>query len=1286
MYSGTSTKFSMTFRALRALLRCLVLLLIAVYFLLAGVLLVGKYWLVPRIDQWRPDIEAVLSNALGLPVTIDKIQAEWGGMMPAFEISGVTVKDGKGHDTLTIPSVQARLSWRSLTAIEPIFSYIVIDDIGLSVIRNREGKLQVAGLDLDTSPKTEQARDEGKWFEREPFRWLLNQGMVSISNATVVWVDEQRDAPALQLEKFSVSLQNRLLSHRLVGRFDLASSPGQQVEFVLRSDRLKTGLGNLIGQVSDGELYVSVSNFDPQSLRQWVDMPPIYGRYAARAWLELSQGRLGDLTLDLAGLASGMHRDSAEESSWRADHLKVRLNGPVAMVFDDAQISKFVMPVEGTKVVSMRFQGENLTIDPPQDVMSELNLLSVGLQASMSRSMVGDWQLNIQNLSAATPDVDLKLRGNWKRVKGDALGQLDITGTLSDVNLPRLYSYLPKAVGEDVLEWMEHAFTAGEVPQAGFVVKGPVEKFPFEKPSDGEFTIDGTIKGWTIDYAPSEQPGTPGWAPVTDINGRLSMNRDVISVVAPGANLRVGEQGSIAVSRLQADLSDLYSKPLLRVKAQTRADAQLYQEALTKTALADVVPPFVQDLSGQGDWLLGLDLQIPLDDVEQTIFKAGLDFNGGSLRYATLPPLEGVTGTALVSNEGFHTGSLVARLLDGQVEASGNVGSEDANLKIQGSVGAKAVNEFFKTPSLNRWVKGNLPFNVELTRDKADGPYRLQVTSDMKGLQLAFPPPFASSTNAALNTQLQWEIRPDSKSPGQGSLKIGNLLLMQAVGRDSGQGSVLSSVTIGIGAEPLPVREGLTLNVQSQQINASAWMDVFDGIARDLDATPSSERTLFPTLHTARLNSAEVLWDDTPFHDVKANLTAQQNEYKAHFEARQANGEVSWKTHNGQRSGAIHVQLARLDLAEFVRGEKGNQDVAASKLPDPKAISNIPPLVLTIGDLRVGEDMQIGRLEVVGENANGNRRWNIQKLLLSSPAMQLNATGQWRFDDPGIDLDFKMDLKDFGKALASVGVKDRILGGHGTINGKLTWKDFPWQSEFSKLSGNVQIDLADGVFANVESGSARVLRLLSLQSFSRLLNASLGNSDVMGSGFPWNTIAGKFEITHGLVNTESLRVISPVARIRFRGSVNLVEESLNLRAVIRPNLDLSGTAVATGFLLNPIVGLSALVGNYLLKRPIERALTLRYDVTGSWSDPKLNELGVVDDSLLDDNDAESAPRPLNGAVPSTGNDASTAERESGAGVTGSNAQPEGQPQEKREVYRIELGKDSGFDPGNKPTQ
>src|SRR5690606_8447061 len=135
------------------------------------------------------------------------------------------------------------------------------------------------------------------------------------------------------------------------------------------------------------------------------------------------------------------------------------------------------------------------------------------------------------------------------------------------------------------------------------------------------------------------------WAPVTDINGRLSMNRDVISVVAPGANLRVGEQGSIAVSRLQADLSDLSSKPLLRVKAQTRADAQLYQEALTKTALADVVPPFVQGLSGQGDGLLGLVLQIPLDDVERTIFRAGLDFNGASLRYSTWPPLEGVSGT-----------------------------------------------------------------------------------------------------------------------------------------------------------------------------------------------------------------------------------------------------------------------------------------------------------------------------------------------------------------------------------------------------------------------------------------------------------------------------------------------------------------------------------------------------------------------------------------------------------------------------------------------------------------
>jgi uncharacterized protein YhdP len=67
----------------------------------------------------------------------------------------------------------------------------------------------------------------------------------------------------------------------------------------------------------------------------------------------------------------------------------------------------------------------------------------------------------------------------------------------------------------------------------------------------------------------------------------------------------------------------------------------------------------------------------------------------------------------------------------------------------------------------------------------------------------------------------------------------------------------------------------------------------------------------------------------------------------------------------------------------------------------------------------------------------------------------------------------------------------------------------------------------------------------------------------------------------------------------------------DMQADVKPIFDLSGTAVATGFVVNPFVGIGALIGQFLLRNPIEKALTARYTVTGPWDDPKLEPLAAV---------------------------------------------------------------------------
>ena len=125
-------------------------------------------------------------------------------------------------------------------------------------------------------------------------------------------------------------------------------------------------------------------------------------------------------------------------------------------------------------------------------------------------------------------------------------------------------------------------------------------------------------------------------------------------------------------------------------------------------------------------------------------------------------------------------------------------------------------------------------------------------------------------------------------------------------------------------------------------------------------------------------------------------------------------------------------------------------------------------------------------------------------------------------------------------------------------------------------------------------------------------------------GFPWNALTGSFDIKNGLVHTDDLTVNSPVASIVLTGTSDLDKKIWDMQADVRPMFDMSGAALATAFVVNPIAGLSALVTQFLLRNPIEKAMTVKYSVTGHWDEPKLELKGAP----------EPAPASNRGSAPS----------------------------------------------------
>ena len=56
--------------------------------------------------------------------------------------------------------------------------------------------------------------------------------------------------------------------------------------------------------------------------------------------------------------------------------------------------------------------------------------------------------------------------------------------------------------------------------------------------------------------------------------------------------------------------------------------------------------------------------------------------------------------------------------------------------------------------------------------------------------------------------------------------------------------------------------------------------------------------------------------------------------------------------------------------------------------------------------------------------------------------------------------------------------------------------------------------------------------------------------------------------------------------------------------MIIPDLS-TGTATLVTTLINPITGISAFLGQFLLRQPLQEAATRQFHVTGTWADPKV---------------------------------------------------------------------------------
>ncbi|MBU1692240.1 MAG: TIGR02099 family protein [Gammaproteobacteria bacterium] len=245
-----------------------------------------RYWILPNIGQYREDIAASITRAAGQRVAIGAIDANWERLRPHLELREVQVYDRQGRPALVLQQVDSTLSWWTLLVGEVRLHSLEISDPVLSIRRDVEGHIFIAGIELNQPDSDSGFAD-----------WLLQQPRIVIRNAVIEWRDEKRQAPALTLSRVNLRLESSGRRHQL----GLQAVPPAELADPLdiRAD-LK---GEKVAELAawEGKVYAKLAHADIAAWQAWLPFPfeLQHGYGGVQAWLGLKAGGVSEVTADV---------------------------------------------------------------------------------------------------------------------------------------------------------------------------------------------------------------------------------------------------------------------------------------------------------------------------------------------------------------------------------------------------------------------------------------------------------------------------------------------------------------------------------------------------------------------------------------------------------------------------------------------------------------------------------------------------------------------------------------------------------------------------------------------------------------------------------------------------------------------------------------------------------------------------------------------------------------------------------------------------------------------------
>ncbi|MBM3386068.1 MAG: TIGR02099 family protein, partial [Betaproteobacteria bacterium] len=814
---------------------------------------------------------------------------------------------------------------------------------------------------------------------------------------------------------------------------------------------------------------------------------------------------------------------------------------------------------------------------------------------------VPQWKVQLSN-----DDLQGQAQGQWQSLPHSALGLLDLQAQVSQARAHRVHRYLPMQLPAEVRRYVRESVLQGQIRQLQVRIKGDLDKLPMPNARDGEFRFAAQLKDVDMAYVPPSllPPGSPAWPTLRKLQGDLVFERQGMRLHNASALMGEGKT-PLQVSRLRAEIPDLEHDAKLDLSAELKGPAVQVLRSVQQSPLDALLSGALTQAQASGNLQGKLRLLIPLMHSQDSQVQGSVTLAGNDVQLSPhVPLLEKAQGTVHFTESGFSLQGVQVRLLGGNSRLEGGLrsaavpaGEPPLLIRAQGQIsaeGLRAAHTLAPLDALARQAKGQTPYTASLGW-RGEHP-ELSVRSSLEGLELDLPAPLAKRASQALPLNISTRVLdPAGRSPrDELQIELGQVASATYVRDLSGPSPRVLRGTLALGqgssAPPLP-EQGVSALARVDELSVDRWQALWPSGSSSPSGHEAGTAWLAYLPNRLGLQAGTLTAEGRTLHELVAGVTREGLTWRANLDARELSGHAQYTLPSQEQGARLFARLARLDLPP-------------SAVSDVESMLEAPPATMPALDIQIDNlvlrGKQLGKVEIEAVNQElrtprtgqaQTREWLLNTFNLSVPEASLRANGRWAAATDNrprrTEMHFRLDIQDAGALLTRLGTPGALRAGAGSLDGQVSWHGSPLALHPPSLQGQFHVKMGRGQFLKADPGAAKLLGVLSLQALPRRL--LLDFRDVFYEGFAFDSVRGDVQIHNGIASTRNLQIQGIGAVVRMEGSADIARETQQLRVLILPQLDAGGASVLAALTVNPVVGLTSFLAQWLLTAPLSKA-------------------------------------------------------------------------------------------------